>query len=199
MLAKGHDFPGVTLVGVLRADLGLALPDFRATERVFALLTQVAGRAGRGDRPGRVIIQTWAPDQVAIEYARRHDFAGFAAIELAARRQHHNPPFGHLALVRISGEDRSAVEDRARELGALADDLVARVLASGDGTIVSLGPVDSPIERINRRSRMQILLRADRRGALRWVLRHLRHLLGPRGRGGAATTARLDVDPYSLM
>ena len=199
MLAKGHDFPGVTLVGVLRADIGLALPDFRATERVFALLTQVAGRAGRGDRAGHVLIQTWAPDQPAIDFARRHDFEGFAKHELAARASHGNPPFGHVALVRVSGEQRSQVDARAKELGAMADQLCARVAAGGAARVESLGPVDSPIERINRRVRMQMLLRADRRDALRWVLRHLQRGLGPRGRGASETQARVDVDPYSLL
>jgi primosomal protein N' (replication factor Y) len=199
MLSKGHDFPGVTLVGVLRADQGLALPDFRATERVFQLLTQVAGRAGRGDRPGRVIIQTWAPDHPAIVHAKNHDFEGFAELELAARAARGNPPLGFIALVRISGEDRGLVTARARELALMAGDLCQRVAAGGEAQIEVLGPVDSPIERINRRLRMQILLRADRRGALRWVLRHLRRGLGARGRGRGGTTARVDVDPYSLM
>jgi primosomal protein N' (replication factor Y) len=199
MLAKGHDFPGVTLVGVLRADVGLALPDFRATERVFALLTQVAGRAGRGDRPGHVLIQTWAPDHPAIDYARRHDFEGFAELELAARARHGNPPFGHVALIRISGEQRSLVEARANDLGAMASQLCARVAAGGEANVESLGPVDSPIERINRRVRMQMLLRADRRSALRWVLRHLQRALGSQGRGASETVARVDVDPYSLL
>jgi primosomal protein N' (replication factor Y) len=199
MLAKGHDFPGVTLVGVLRADIGLALPDFRATERVFSLLTQVAGRAGRGDRAGHVIIQTWAPDHPAIDYAQRHDFEGFAARELTARAKHGNPPFGHVALVRIGGEQRSQVDARAKELGVLARELVARVAAGGEANVELLGPVDSPIERINRRVRMQMLLRSDRRNALRWVLRHLRHALGPKGRGASETLARVDVDPYSLL
>lgn len=199
MLSKGHDFPGVTLVGVLRADQGLALPDFRATERVFQLLTQVAGRAGRGDRPGRVVIQTWAPDHPAILHARTHDFEGFAEQELAARAAVGNPPIGYLALVRISGEDRAAVVARAERLGALARELVARVIAGGQTQIQLLGPVDSPIERINRRIRMQMLIRASARGGLRWVLRHLRGQLGQQGRGRSATTVRIDVDPHSLL
>jgi primosomal protein N' (replication factor Y) len=199
MLSKGHDFPGVTLVGVLRADQGLALPDFRATERVFQLLTQVAGRAGRGDRPGRVMLQTWAPDHPAIQFAREHDFEGFAKAELAARAAHGNPPLGYVALLRISGEDRSQVNTRARELGRAVAELAARVAAGGDDRVGMLGPIDSPIERINRRLRMQILLRTSRRDALRWVLRHLRRELGPRGRGPISTDARVDVDPYTLM
>ncbi|HVI03048.1 MAG TPA: primosomal protein N', partial [Enhygromyxa sp.] len=199
MLSKGHDFPGVTLVGVLRADQGLALPDFRATERVFQLLTQVAGRAGRGERPGRVVIQTWAPEHPAIHYARTHDFEGFAEQELAARAKTGNPPIGYLALIRISGEDKSAVLARAEQLGALARELGARVMAGGQTELQVLGPVDSPIERINRRIRMQMLIRASARGGLRWILRHLRRELGQQGRGRSVTTARADVDPYSLL
>ncbi|KIG14206.1 Helicase PriA essential for oriC/DnaA-independent DNA replication [Enhygromyxa salina] len=200
MLSKGHDFPGVTLVGVLRADQGLALPDFRATERVFQLLTQVAGRAGRGDRPGRVVLQTWAPDHPAIQHARTHDFEGFAKLELERRAKLGNPPLGYVALVRISGEDRSQVNARARELGRSVAGLAARVAqASGEARIEVLGPIDSPIERINRRLRMQILLRTGQRDALRWVLRHLRHELGAHGRGRIGTVARVDVDPYTLM
>ena len=199
MLSKGHDFPGVTLVGVLRADQGLALPDFRATERVFQLLTQVAGRAGRGERSGRVVIQTWAPEHPAIHYARTHDFEGFAEQELVARAKAGNPPLGHLVLVRISGEDKAAVLARAEQLGGLARELAARVIASGQTELQVLGPVDSPIERINRRIRMQMLIRATARGGLRWVLRHMRRALGQQGRGRSATTARADVDPYSLL
>jgi primosomal protein N' (replication factor Y) len=199
MLSKGHDFPGVTLVGVLRADQGLALPDFRATERVFQLLTQVAGRAGRGDRPGRVVLQTWAPDHPAIQYARNHDFEGFAEFELAARARMGNPPLGYVALLRISGEDRSQVDARAHELGRAVAELAARVAAGGEARVEMLGPSDSPIERINRRLRMQILLRTSRRDALRWLLRHLRHELGARGRGPLGTVARVDVDPYTLL
>ncbi|NVB36913.1 primosomal protein N' [Pseudenhygromyxa sp. WMMC2535] len=202
MLSKGHDFPGVTLVGVLRADHGLALPDFRSTERVFQLLTQVAGRAGRGDRPGRVVIQTWAPDHPAIRYAREHDYEGFAAYELAARARAGNPPIGHLALLRISGEVRGRVDARAGELGHFARDLAARVAGDQMGVeppIVVLGPVDSPIERINRRHRVQILLRSSSRAPLRWVLKHLRHRLGSEGHGAKSTIARADVDPYGLL
>jgi len=204
MLSKGHDFPGVTLVGVLRADHGLGLPDFRATERVFQLLTQVAGRAGRGERPGRVLIQTWAPDHPAIEYARTHDFAGFAAYELEARGKANNPPWTRLALIRITGLQRGRVEARAAELGGFARDLARRVNAAetdlqAEPPIMVLGPVDSPIERVNRKHRMQILIRARTRPPLRWLLKHLRLRLGQTGRGPAQTQARVDVDPYGML
>ncbi|MFV8749239.1 replication restart helicase PriA [Nannocystaceae bacterium ST9] len=204
MLSKGHDFPGVTLVGVLKADQGLALPDFRATERVFQLLTQVSGRAGRGDRPGRVIVQTWATEHPAIFYAKTHDFEGFAEHELAARRKPPgNPPATHLALVRVSGMDRKLVEARALELGTQTRELIKRMVAGGSASdelpVSVLGPVDSPIERINQRHRMQMLLRAPARAPLRWLLRHLRRSLGPLGRASTATLAMVDVDPYSLL
>ena len=199
MLTKGHDFPGVTLVGVLRGDQGLALPDFRATERVFQLLMQVAGRAGRGDRPGQVLIQTWAPDRPAILHAKAHDYASFASEELDKRRKHDNPPIGYLTLIRISGEQRHRVDARAQAIADRARMLAERVTQGGGAHVEVLGPADSPIEKINRRLRMQILIRSAKRGALRWVLGHLRSELGARGHGRVATSARADVDPYSLM
>ncbi len=108
MVAKGHDFPGVRLVGVVNADLGLHMPDFRAAERTFQLLTQVAGRAGRGALPGRVIFQTWAPDHYAIRPAAAHDYERFYAEERSLRERLRYPPFGRLALVRISSADEGA-------------------------------------------------------------------------------------------
>ncbi|MBK6918115.1 MAG: primosomal protein N' [Deltaproteobacteria bacterium] len=197
MLSKGHDFPGVTLVGILQGDHGLALPDVRAAERTFQLLTQVAGRAGRGDRPGRVIIQAWAVDHPAIACAQRHDVDGFAALELEQRRRLDNPPHGHLALVRVSGLGAAAVQARARALGQLASERIAR-LPSPD-LVRLLGPVPSPIERIDRRTRWQLLLRARERSPLRWVLQALRPRLGAEGSGATQTHAFVDVDPYSML
>ncbi len=201
MLSKGHDFPGVTLVGILQGDHGLAMPDIRAAERTFALLTQVAGRAGRGDRPGRVLIQAWAIDHPAIHFAREHDYDGFAAVELVSRRALGNPPFGHLALVRVSGLVPASVAARARELGGRMTEAVAHVVRRhpGDPVAALLGPVASPIERIDRRTRWQMLLRAGERGALRWLLAELRPLLGAAGTGAAQTFAMVDVDPQSML
>jgi primosomal protein N' (replication factor Y) (superfamily II helicase) len=200
MLSKGHDFPGVTLVGILQADHGLALPDPRAAERTFQLLTQVAGRAGRGDRPGRVLVQAYAVGHPAIVHAARHDYDGFAAQELERRATLGNPPAGHLVLVRIQGLSSSAVEARAREVGRLlvgAAGAMARQDAAARVDV--LGPVASPIAKINRRFRMQLLLRAPERGALRRLLRHIRSHLGPRGSGTTATSALVDVDPQTLL
>jgi primosomal protein N' (replication factor Y) len=201
MLAKGHDFPGVTLVGVLQADHGLAMPDIRAAERTFSLLTQVAGRAGRGDRPGRVLLQAWAIDHPAIRFAREHDYEGFAAQELAARRELGNPPFGHLALVRISGTDGNEVARRARAIAKTATAAIGKVAAHHTSAdhVRLLGPVPSPIERIDRRTRWQLLLRSLDRAALRWVLGAVRPVLGDAGHGHAQTRAMCDVDPQSML
>lgn len=202
MLSKGHDFPGVTLVGILQGDHGLGLPDPRAAERTFQLLTQVSGRAGRGDRPGRVMVQAYAVDHPAITYAAEHDFQGFATAELEGRRALGNPPFGHLALVRIQGSDGGLVAERARALASRSRILIQEIAAKHEGEQVPvqlLGPAPSPIERINRRSRWQLLLRARVRGSLRWLLRALRPSLGNEGNGEARTLATVDVDPQSLL
>ncbi|RMG99058.1 MAG: primosomal protein N' [Deltaproteobacteria bacterium] len=190
MLTKGHDFPGVTLVGVLRADHGLGVPDPRAAERVFQLVTQVAGRAGRGSHPGRVIVQAYAVQHPAVVHAAAHDYEAFAATELALRRELGNPPFGHLALVRVVGEDEAAVDGWARRM---AQGLRARVSAVGD--VMVLGPAPAFFARVNRRYRMQILLRSPRRSDLRRALRVLRPALGA-GRGGVHVS--VDVDPQVL-
>jgi primosomal protein N' (replication factor Y) len=200
MLSKGHDFPGVTLVGILQGDHGLALPDPRAGERTFQLLTQVAGRAGRGDRPGRVLVQAYAVEHPAIVHAAKHDFEGFAAVELEQRKDLGNPPFGHLALVRVHGLEAARVEARAHALARfLRRGVEALQQEHPDAAVRLLGPVPSPIAKINRRVRMQMLLRAGRRGALRWLLQNLRAHLGVEGSGGGQTVALVDVDPQSLL
>jgi primosomal protein N' (replication factor Y) len=201
MLSKGHDFPGVTLVGILQGDQGLALPDPRAAERTFQLLTQVAGRAGRGDRAGRVLVQAWAIEHPAIRCAQQHDHDGFAQLELEQRERLGNPPCGHLALVRVQGLEPRAVEARAREIGRF---LAARVAAvrskhAGESIAELLGPVPSPIERIDRRTRWQMLVRTRQRPPLRWILGELRPELGPRDSGARQTIAAADIDPQSML
>ncbi len=203
MLSKGHDFPGVTLVGILHGDHGLGLPDIRAAERTFQLLTQVAGRAGRGDRPGRVLIQSYGIKHPAILCAAEHDFTGFAAWELEKRKELGNPPFGYLALVRIGGPDAVAVQRRAEELAAVvragAAEIRRRHDAGAAAPLQVLGPAPSAIERVNRRVRWQILLRATSRQPLRWILRQLRPRLGEAGSGEFKTMAIVDVDPQTLL
>lgn len=202
MLSKGHDFPGVTLVGILQGDHGLGMPDIRASERTFQLLTQVAGRAGRGERPGRVIIQAYGVNHPAIALAAEHDYTGFAAQELERRRRINNPPFGHLALVRISGPDPVAVERRAGALAEVARAAVLEVVRRHEGEappLRLLGPSSSPIERVNGRVRWQMLVRATSRPPLRWLLRQVRPHLGEDGSGEFKTAAIVDVDPQSLL
>ncbi len=221
MLSKGHDFPGVTLVGVLQGDHGLGLPDLRAGERTFQLLTQVAGRAGRGEQTGQVLVQAWQVDHPAIVHASTHDYLGFADEELVRREAIGNPPAGHLALVRVQGPDAAAVEARAKQLAAQLRPRIEQVRTAharrDEGSrasaevpegstdpsprpvLMMLGPMPSPIERINRRVRWQLLLRARERGPLRWLLGELRPWLGAEGSGAAQTTAMVDVDPQTML
>jgi primosomal protein N' (replication factor Y) len=188
MVTKGHDFPGVTLVGVVLADTALALPDFRAAERTFQLLTQVAGRAGRGDDPGRVIVQTFHPHSPAVAFAVGHDYAGFAEVELDRRRSLGYPPFGRMMAVRVEGSETGA-RKTAEALGEAA----RPALSAG---VSMLGPAPAAIERIRGKSRWHLLFRASDPASLRRVHR----ALGPaalRPPGGASV--RFDVDPHAML
>lgn len=188
MIAKGHDFAAVTLVGVINADSALNLPDFRSAERVFALFSQAAGRAGRGDRPGQVLIQTWSPDHYALEFTARHDYQGFAAVELAQREALGYPPFGHLVNLVISGNNAGQV---AAEAQRLADDLIRK-----RGKVEVLGPAPCPLQKLRGRSRVQILLKAGERAALRRLVDWLR-TGGKRLPAGISLT--VDVDPLDML
>ena len=192
MVTKGHDFPGVTLVGVLCADTGLNLPDFRASERTFQLLAQVAGRAGRGDKPGRVVIQTYRPDAPAVVAAAAHDYASFFAAESAARAELGYPPHGRLIAVRIDGADGHEVAGVAQRLAQLAEAAAQRPEIAG--LVEVRGPVPAPLERLRNRTRWQIWLRGADRHALRRVARSL---LGAEVAG--TVRVGLDVDPISAM
>ncbi len=187
MIAKGHDFGAVTLVGVINADAALNLPDFRSNERVFALLSQVAGRAGRGTRPGRVLIQTHAPDHPALEFVAHHDYKGFAALELAQRQALGYPPFGHLVNLVFAGNDEKLV-------ATTAEQLAARLVKVGNDIEV-LGPAPCLLRKLRGRSRVQLLLKAPRRPALRQLLE--RHVAGCRLPAGVTLT--VDIDPLDMM
>jgi primosomal protein N' (replication factor Y) len=192
MVAKGHDVPGVTLVGVLLADVALNMPDFRAAERAFQLLTQVAGRAGRGDAPGRVLVQTYRPEHHSLRAAAAHDYQGFAPRELALRRELGYPPFTRLAVLRLEGADLAATERAATELASRG-----RATAAG-GAVTVRGPAAAPLERLRGRYRWQILLSSASARALRDLLRRL---LTAWRAGPAARTTRLvvDMDPVSML
>jgi len=192
MIAKGHDFPEVTFVGVLLADLSLSFPDFRASERTFQILTQVAGRSGRGDRPGKVLFQTMAPESPAIRKSAEHDYAGFMEDELAARKAMGYPPFGRMLLLRLSG----AKQDAARE----AADLVAGALSgpmSAHGVRL-LGPAPSPIARVKRRFLFQILLVMPPDLPVGDLFPELLRPLRERVRK-SGVRLEADVDPYQMM
>jgi primosomal protein N' (replication factor Y) len=190
MVAKGHDFPGVTLVGVVLADTALALPDFRAAERTFQLLAQVAGRAGRGAEGGRVLVQTWNPGSPAVACAAAHDYARFAEAELAARRERGWPPFSRLLAVRIEGPEAGA-RRAAEALGA-----AARAALAPGSDLAMLGPAPAALERLRGRSRWHIIFRSADPGALR---RAHRALLPAASRPPAGTSVRFDVDPQAML
>lgn len=192
MVAKGHDLPNVTLVGIVNADVGLSLPDFRATERVFQLLAQAAGRAGRGERPGEVIIQTRHPSHDAFVFAERHDVAGFYDRELATRRALGYPPFGRLVLLLVTGGDEGRVIRAARQVAdAAAPNLPARV--------VLLGPAPAPFWRLKGRHRWQVIIKGPRGGAVRRVVHEtLARVAANRGLP-SGVTLDVNVDPYQVV
>ncbi len=170
MLAKGHDYPGVALVGVVLADASLAVPDFRAAERTFQLLTQVSGRAGRAEIPGTVILQAMQPDAPAIVAAATGKFEGFCKTELEARQAFRYPPFTKLALVRFSHRNESTVQQFAR------DAMLRLLRASREAGVIRLevmGPSPAPIGRVEAMHRWQALLRAEKssdiQAAVRWL------------------------------
>jgi primosomal protein N' (replication factor Y) len=159
MIAKGHDIHGVTLVGVVGADFALGLPDFRAAERVFQLLTQVSGRAGRGERQGRVLVQTYHMDHYAVRFAARHDYPGFAAKEMQFRRSLHYPPFAVLANVIVQSGKMEEAAAWAAELGRFFE-------RGGHAGVRMLGPAAAPIVKLKRIYRFHLILKAERRKTL---------------------------------
>jgi primosomal protein N' (replication factor Y) len=187
MVAKGHDLPRVTLVGVINADAALSIPDFRAAERGFHLLVQVAGRAGRGDLGGRVIVQTYDPKHVAIASAARHDVTGFTDAELMARQELSYPPFSRLALLRVDGLDEAKTAREAARLAALARGLTG---------VEVMGPAPAPITRVRNRFRYRVLLRAASRADLRRAALAVLHGVSSLPTGVGAV---LDVDPSSFL
>lgn len=188
MITKGHHFPHVTLVGVVWADAGLNFPDFRAGERTFQLISQVTGRAGRGDKPGRVIIQALNPDHYAITAARRHDYQAFYQEELALRRGLQFPPFSHLVNLRFDGTEEHLVRRLAEQTAVLARRL------SRKSQVTILGPAPAPLSRLQGRYRWQLLLKAENRAGLHTLCRRL---CGEREPGPVKLT--VDVDPENML
>jgi primosomal protein N' (replication factor Y) len=188
MIAKGHDFPRVTLVGVIDADVGLGLPDFRSAERTFQLLTQVAGRAGRGDAPGEVILQSHLPDHYALGFACAQDYARFFEREMEFRRTMGYPPVAALVNVVVRA---ARPGPGAREAEALA----RRLREAAGGRFRVLGPAHAPLARLRREHRFQILLKGHRPAMREAVRRALRERHGDKRWPGIV----VDVDPLSVM
>ncbi|MBN1442013.1 MAG: primosomal protein N' [Planctomycetes bacterium] len=188
MLAKGHDFPRVSLVGILLADTGLSFPDFRAAERTFQLITQMAGRAGRGAKRGRVIVQTFFPDHYAVRCAASADYRGFCNQELERRRPLGYPPFGRLVKIVLASEDEEKLKKEAARIGR-------RLRESAAEGCQVLGPAPSPIAKIQNRHRKQILLKAKKAAPLQALLRACEKDLASR----RSVDVAVDVDPQSMM
>ena len=188
MISKGLDFPGVTLVGVLNADIGLSMPDPRAAERTFQLLTQVAGRAGRGDIDGEVIIQTYTPHAAAIQYARRHDTDGFAEDELKLRQELEFPPYTHMAVLTVR-----SVKEEVAEFSV--NTLHKRLLGCMPGSVSICDPMPAPIAKAYGQYRFQCTLKCSSARLIADVVSaEIRKL-----NAGEDVTITLDIDAYSFM
>jgi primosomal protein N' (replication factor Y) len=194
MIAKGLDFPNVTLVGVVDADVGINLPDFRASERSFQLLSQVAGRAGRGPKGGAVIIQTRMPKHHSVRHAIAHDYLSFVREELPARAEPRYPPLVRLINVIASGTDEAATEELSQGMAHWFLDRVAR---SQRADISVLGPAPCPIERIHKRWRWHVVLKSEHAGALGALARALLERFDVPARHGLRIA--VDRDPISLL
>lgn len=191
MLAKGHDFPNVTLVGVVSVDAGLALPDFRAAERTFQLITQVAGRAGRGDRPGQVLVQTYHPTHYALQHACAQNYEDFFEEEIRHRQNHAYPPFVALGSLLVHGTEHGRVRSDAIELRKDLD------LANENRACRVLGPAPAPLARLKGEHRMQLLVKSRSRRQLRQVVD--KALTTFAARGFNLRNVNLEIDPVSLM
>jgi len=193
MIAKGHDFPGVTLVGVVSADVAINIPDFRAPERVFQLLTQVAGRAGRGTEPGEVVIQTYNREHYSIEAARMHDYDTFCAQETALRQEANYPPFTHLVHLVFEGTEEREVLKISGLVGRKLQRIAARDKLS---SVEMLGPAPAPFSKLRNRYRWHI-------AALSSAVKDLRALVNAARAVHAAEKSRvllkIDMDALDLL
>ncbi len=197
MIAKGHDFPGITLVGIICADLSLSFPDFRAGERTFQLLAQVSGRAGRGASPGRVILQTYNPDHFSILAAKNQDLNAFFAQEMSFRKALNYPPFSRMIQLKISGKDKQKARDQALSLGDLCKAL-KKSAPSLYGSVEIMGPIEASFTKIAKRYRWQILLKGTQAKALH---KFIAQLLVDNSAAFHNPRVRvvIDVDPVSLL
>jgi primosomal protein N' (replication factor Y) len=194
MITKGHDFPRITLVGVVSADVTLGLPDFRSAERTFQLLTQVAGRAGRGEVPGEVIVQTFAPQHYAIQRAQAHDFHGFYAEELAYRKRLSYPPLTRLAAIRFDGTDPQAVEQFCQSFVGLL-----RPYIRATAGVALLGPAPAALAKLNNRYRWHLLLKSSSARRLHETIENGLKAVRQAALARHGVRLMVDVDPVNLL
>jgi primosomal protein N' (replication factor Y) len=192
MIAKGLDFPNVTLVGVVNADVGLHFPDFRAGERTFQLLSQVAGRTGRGPRGGRVLVQTFNPEQPCVALAAAHDYLRFADQELAQRQVHNYPPYQRLVRVIIRGRDQAQAADFSERVAAAFSEAKSRLAGA---EVRLLGPAEAPVFRLKGYFRFHFQLQSASPGALHQLLRAVLPAL----RTPTGVELTVDVDPFNML
>ncbi len=193
MIVKGHDYPGITLMGVIMADHALKFPDFRASERAFQLLTQASGRCGRGSEPGRVFIQTYSPDHYSVRHATRHDFIGFYEEEIRYRRESAYPPFTRLAVIRVTGPDLEAVTSQANRLAIEGK----RLLRTRDGVTSILGPAPALLSRLKNRFRWQIILKSQKSSVLHHVIERM--FQTPAAKPMKGIRLHVEFDPVQLV
>ncbi len=191
MIAKGHDFPAVTLVGVVDADVGLNLPDFRAAEKTFQLITQAAGRAGRGELGGEVVIQTMNGSHYAIRHSMTHDYEGFYDEEIQSRSQLGYPPIGRMIKLEINRPDEARSEDAANT----ARSRIRHLMKGKD--VVLLGPAPAPISRVRGRYRYHLILLSRNREAMKMLAVEGRN--AAEEKFGRKCRVIVDVDPVNLM
>jgi primosomal protein N' (replication factor Y) len=189
MIAKGHDIHNVTLVGIVSADIGLGMPDFRAAERTFQLLTQAAGRAGRGDLPGIVLVQTINPDHYAVRFAAAQDYPGFYEKEIQFRRLMRYPPFSAMANIVVRSPNVEDALNMSTDIGRFLDPVP-------EGLKV-LGPAEAAVAKLKTEFRYQLLLKASSRKRLNEVLQSVRAFAAERK--WSATGLMIDVDPLTLL
>ena len=191
MIVKGHDFPRITLVGIITADVSLNLPELRSSERCFQLISQAAGRAGRGTHPGRVIIQTFVPEHYAIQRAKDHDFVGFYQQEIVVREALRYPPVTRMVNMRVSSRTPHNAEHGMQRLAKKGE----QVLKTLRGGVEMLGPSPAPLYQIKGSYRWQLLLKGEKVASLQ----HLSRTLIKEGRGLKGVRVEIDVDPITML
>jgi primosomal protein N' (replication factor Y) len=197
MITKGYDFPNVTLVGVINADATLGFPDFRAAERTFQLLSQVGGRAGRGERRGEVVVQTFNPEHYAVRAARDHDYLSFFDREVELRGQLGYPPFSFMACLKLQGGSEKETEDVGRRIGEAMRRTLEKWPRRGKEVQV-LGPAEAPISKLKGRYRRQILVKSRTTGMLHYFLGEV-EVLARKMLRSTGVEMIIDVDPYQML